>query len=97
MWIMLATLYCKSTKLSEQSLHPIYFRTLEVEGDVCSTLPHRQFSQREGVGLERTKTAEYMMFQHVSNILLFFLLFRKVKKRFPFETLLPVTMVCYPC
>jgi len=43
-------------------------------------------------GLGKTKTAEYMMFQHVSNILPSFTR-QKNRKGFPFETLLSATKV----
>jgi hypothetical protein len=47
-------------------------------------------------GLEETKTAEYMMFQHVSNILPSFT-FQESENGFPFETLLPATKVYAFC
>jgi hypothetical protein len=50
-------------------------------------------SSHNGVGgLGKTKTAEYMMFQHVSNILPSFTL-QESKKGFPFEALLSATKV----
>jgi len=50
---------------------------------------------RDVGGLEETKTAEYMMFQHVSNILPSFTLQESKKKGFPFETLLSTKLVYY--
>lgn len=64
---MLATLYCISAKLSEHSLHSTFLEYWRWDRCIVNFATSAVLTTGRR-GLERKKTAEYMMFQHVSNI-----------------------------
>jgi len=96
MWTVLATLHCKSTKLSELSLNPTYFKKLEV-GEMRLQLCRIGSSHNgKGVGCWRVRKKRKLLNIWCFNtfqIYYLLLLFKKVKKGFPFETLLSATKV----